>query len=43
MHTTYNGELKPEISEGITKVKWLGKKKQAKALKNSYANIRELL
>jgi ADP-ribose pyrophosphatase YjhB (NUDIX family) len=43
MQTTYNGELKPEISEGITKVKWLGKKKQAKALKNSYANIRELL
>lgn len=43
MQTPYNGELKPEMSEGITKVKWLGKKKQAKALKNSYANIRELL
>jgi ADP-ribose pyrophosphatase YjhB (NUDIX family) len=43
MQTTYDGELKPEASEGITKVKWLGKKKQAKALKNSYANIRELL
>jgi len=43
MVTSYDGELKPEASEGITKVKWLGKKKQAKALKNSYANIRELL
>jgi len=43
MHTSYDGELLPEASEGITKVKWLGKKKQAKALKNSYANIRELL
>ncbi len=43
MHTCYNGELRPEATEGITKVKWLGKKKQAKALNNSYANIRELL
>jgi len=43
MYTSYDGELVPEASEGITKVKWLGKKKQAKALKNSYANIRELL
>ncbi|MCB0461515.1 MAG: NUDIX domain-containing protein [Flavobacteriaceae bacterium] len=43
MYTSYNGDLLPEASEGITKVKWLGKKKQAKALKNSYANIRELM
>tara|TARA_R110002073_G_scaffold16539_3_gene63332 strand:- start:6369 stop:6950 length:582 start_codon:yes stop_codon:yes gene_type:complete len=43
MYTTYDGKLKPETSEGITKVKWLGKKKQAKALRNSYANIRTLL
>jgi ADP-ribose pyrophosphatase YjhB (NUDIX family) len=43
MYTSYDGELKPEASEGITKAKWLGKKKQAKALKNCYANIRELL
>ena len=43
MHTAYDGELIPETSEGITKVKWLGKKKQAKALKNSYANIKELV
>lgn len=43
MHTTFDGKLIPEISEGITKVKWLGKKKQTKALENSYANIRELM
>ncbi len=43
MFTTYHGELIPETTEGITKVKWLGKKKQAKALRNSYANIRTLL
>lgn len=43
MHTAYEGLLIPETSEGITKVKWLGKKKQAKALKNSYANISELI
>lgn len=42
MTTSYDGKLTPEIKEGITKVKWLGKKKQAKALANSYANIREL-
>ena len=42
MHTKYDGKLIPETSEGITKVKWLGKKKQVRALENSYANIREL-
>lgn len=43
MYTIYDGELKPETTEGITKVKWLGKKKQAKALDNCYANIKALL
>jgi len=42
MHTTFDGKLVPEIKEGITKAKWLGKKKEDKDLKNSYANIREL-
>ncbi len=42
MNTTFDGKLIPETSEGITKVKWLGKKKRAKALENSYANIRAL-
>ena len=45
MYTEYDGKLVPETSEGITKVKWLSKKKIKKALKkdNSYANIRELV
>ena len=43
MQTSFDGKLVPETNEGITKVKWLGKKKQVKALKNSYANIRELM
>ncbi len=45
MTTTYDGELIPETSEGITRVKWLSKKKIKKALKkdNSYANIRQLV
>lgn len=45
MYTEYDGKLMPETSEGITKVKWLSKKKIKKALKkdNSYANIRELV
>ncbi|TJY37340.1 NUDIX hydrolase [Pontimicrobium aquaticum] len=43
MKTSYDGKLTPETKEGITKVKWLGKKKQTKALENSYANIRELM
>ncbi|MDA7558261.1 NUDIX domain-containing protein [Flavobacteriaceae bacterium] len=42
MYTSFHGVLFPELNEGITKAKWLGKKKVDKALKNSYANIREL-
>ena len=42
MKTSFDGVLKPQKKEGITKVKWLGKKKTAKALENSYANIRML-
>ncbi|MFD2725515.1 NUDIX hydrolase [Hyunsoonleella rubra] len=43
MKTSYDGELSPEKKEGITKAKWLGKKKTKKALENSYANIRALI
>ena len=43
MTSTYTGELKPELKEGITKAKWKGPKKTAKALKNSYENIRSLM
>jgi len=43
MWTKYSGELTPQEKEGITKVKWLGKKKIKKALENSYANIKLLV
>ena len=42
MTTDYTGELVPEESEGIMKVKWKNKKKAQKALKKSYANIKLL-
>lgn len=42
MKTTYEGKLHPEKKEGITKAKWLNKKKTKKALQNSYANIQTL-
>ncbi|MFD1063914.1 NUDIX hydrolase [Winogradskyella litorisediminis] len=43
MHTESKGKLKPQKKEGITKVKWKGKKKTQKALENSYANIKLLI
>jgi ADP-ribose pyrophosphatase YjhB (NUDIX family) len=43
MTTTYTGKLKPELQEDITKAKWKGPKKMAKALENSYGNIKYLL
>ena len=43
MHTSFDGELIPQENEGITKVKWLNPLKAAKALENSYANIRALV
>jgi 8-oxo-dGTP pyrophosphatase MutT (NUDIX family) len=42
MHTNYDDKLKPQKSEGITKVKWKGPKKIKKALENSYHNIKVL-
>ena len=43
MVTTYTGKLKPEdFQEDITKAKWKGQK-TAKALENSYGNIKYLL
>ncbi|MEJ2113508.1 MAG: NUDIX domain-containing protein, partial [Flavobacteriaceae bacterium] len=43
MKTTYDGPLRAEESEGITKVGWLNKRQQEEALKNSYANIKLLM
>ncbi len=42
MHTSYTGELRPEVNEGIEKVKWKNLKKSQKALTKSYANIKLL-
>ena len=42
MSTTFKGELKGQIEEGIMKVKWKGPKKAKKALGNSYFNIKVL-
>jgi len=42
MKTSYKGELVGQADEGIDKVKWKGPVKIAKALENSYANIRIL-
>ncbi len=43
MKTSFSGKLLPQEKEGITKVKWLGRKKTKKAMENSYANIRTLV
>jgi ADP-ribose pyrophosphatase YjhB (NUDIX family) len=43
MTTSYTGKLKPELQEDITKAKWKGPKKTAKALENSYGNIKYLM
>ncbi|ADV49621.1 NUDIX hydrolase [Cellulophaga sp. E16_2] len=42
MNTSYKGELVGQLDEGIVKVKWKGPKKIAKALQNSYTNIKIL-
>ena len=43
MRTSFEGKLYPQINEGITKVEWLNSDQIILALKNSYANIRDLL
>ncbi|GAA4111931.1 NUDIX domain-containing protein [Aquimarina addita] len=42
MKTDYSGALIPQKEEGIMKVKWKDTQKSKKALKDSYANIRQL-
>jgi 8-oxo-dGTP pyrophosphatase MutT (NUDIX family) len=42
MKTDFEGELVPELSEGIKKAKWKNFEKTQKALQNSYANIKLL-
>ena len=43
MQSDYEGELVPQVKEGITKVKWIGPKKLKKVKKNIYANIEALI
>ena len=40
MHSDYEGELKPQIEEGITQVNFKKESEIREILKNSYANIR---
>ena len=42
METDFNKKLKPQKKEGIDKAVWLNKEMATIALKESYANIREL-
>ncbi len=42
MKTSYKGELMGQADEGIEKVRWKGPNKIAKALENSYTNIKIL-
>ncbi len=43
MFSDYDGDLKPQLDEGITKVKWIGPRKLKKVKKNIYANIESLI
>ncbi len=43
MFSDYSGDLKPQIKEGITMVKWIGPKKLKKVKTNIYANIEALI
>ena len=43
MFSEYDRDLKPQLNEGITKVKWIGPKKLKKVKKNIYANIESLI
>ena len=43
MKTDSDGELVPQIKEGITKVSWVSKDEISEKLKNSYGNISDVL
>ena len=43
MNTDFNGELMPQIEEGITKVSWVEKDHIAEKIRNSYGNISDVL
>lgn len=43
MKSDYTGKLTPQLEEGITKVKWIGKKEIGKVIKKSYGSIQNML
>ena len=43
MKTDSDGELVPQIEEGITKVSWVEKDQIAEKMRNSYGNISDIL
>ena len=43
MHSNYDGELTPQLNEGIEHVCWVSKSQISKNLKNSFNNIIDLL
>ena len=43
MNTDFDGELVPQIKEGITKVSWIDKNQASGKLKNSYGNISDVI
>ena len=43
METDYSGNLKPQKNEGITKVSWNDSIEKLTRIKNTYANIRDLI
>ena len=43
MNTDFDGELMPQIEEGITKVSWVSKDEISENLTNSYGNISDVL
>ena len=43
MQTDYDGELNPQLEEGITNVQWKDRNEAEIALSNSFKNIKFLL
>jgi hypothetical protein len=43
MSTNYDGKLKPQKAEGITKVEWINKKSFLKVTKNTYPSVLQVL
>ena len=43
MYSNFDGPFVPQEKEGITKVRWMGLKKQQKIVKKTYQNIRLLV